>query len=58
MTIELPRMIGNIANIPEANEPMVELAVVTTATTMAAVTARSGMSKRVRTNCTGAPLVR
>ena len=53
MTIELPRTIGNKANMPEANEPMLELAAVTTATTMAAVSARSGISKRVRTNFTG-----
>ena len=58
MTIELPRMIGNSANIPEANEPMLELAAVTTATTRAAVNARSGMSKRVRAKATGPALPR
>ncbi len=30
--------------MPEANEPMLQLAVVTTATTMAAAIARSGIS--------------
>ena len=44
MTIELPRTIGNSANMPDANEPMLWLASVTTATTRAAVEARSGMS--------------
>ena len=44
MTIELQKMIGNNANIPDANEPMLWLAVVTITTTVAAATARSGMS--------------
>jgi hypothetical protein len=43
--------------MPEANEPMAELAVVTTATTTAAVSARSGISNRVLTNLVGAPAV-
>ena len=58
MTIELPSTIGKKANMPEANEPMLELAAVTTATTMATVSARSGISKRVRMNFTGPLLVR
>jgi len=37
-------MIGNTANIPEANEPMLLLALVTITTTVAAASARSGMS--------------
>ena len=44
ITIELQKTIGNSANIPEANEPMLWLAVVTITTTVAAATARSGMS--------------
>ena len=44
ITMKLPITTGNTANIPEANEPMRWLAVVTTATTNAAVKARSGMS--------------
>ena len=36
--------LGNTANIPEANEPMLWLAVVTITTTVAAASARSGMS--------------
>ena len=44
MTAKLPITIGNTANTPEKNEPMRWLAVVTTATTSAAVNARSGMS--------------
>ena len=39
MTIELPRMIGNMANMPDANEPIVALSVVTTAMTRPAVSA-------------------
>ena len=58
MTIELPRMIGNSANMPEAKEPMLELAVVTTATTIAAASARNGISKRVRRNFAGTPPAR
>ena len=58
ITIELPRIIGKRANMPDANEPMLELAAVTTATTSAAVKARSGMSKRVRTKATGPVLPR
>ena len=44
MTTELAITIGNTANTPETNEPMLWLAVVTMTTTMAAVMARSGMS--------------
>src|SRR6516225_249349 len=44
ITIELQKTIGNTANIPEANEPMLLLAVVTITTTVAAASARSGMS--------------
>ena len=58
MTTELPITIGNSANMPEANEPMLKLAVVTTATTMATASARSGISNGVRRNlhrpCSGA----
>ena len=57
MTIELHRMIGNSANMPEANEPMLWLAVVTTATTIAAASARSGISNGVRRNFFGGPEV-
>ena len=55
ITIEEQKMIGNNANMPDANEPMLELAVVTTATTMAAASARSGISKAVRRNSFGGP---
>ena len=58
MAIELPRMIGNSANMPDANGPMTELAVVTAATTTATATARSGISKRLRTNFFGSLAVR
>jgi hypothetical protein len=58
MTIELPRMIGKSANMPEANEPMRELAPVTTETTKATVKARNGISSGVRTKETGPVLPR
>ena len=44
ITTKLPITIGNTANMPETNEPIWWLAVVTTATTTAAVSARNGMS--------------
>jgi choline-glycine betaine transporter len=53
MTIELQRMIGNSANMPDANEPILWLAVVTMATTAAAASARSGISRGVRRNFFG-----
>src|SRR6516165_1129922 len=56
ITIELQNTIGNTANIPEANEPMLLLAVVTITTTAAAASARNGMSYRVRRNFRGAEL--
>ena len=40
-------MIGKSANMPEANEPMRELAPVTTETTKATVKARNGISGAV-----------
>ena len=51
-------MIGNSANMPDANGPMTELAVVTAATTTATASARSGISKRLRTNFFGSLAVR
>ncbi len=44
ITAKLPITIGNTENMPETNDPISWLAVVTTATTTAAVSARSGMS--------------
>ena len=44
ITMKLAIATGNTANMPEANEPMLWLAVVTTTTNSATVSARSGMS--------------
>src|SRR5437764_12622214 len=53
ITIELHRIIGNSANMPDANEPILWLAVVTMATTAAAASARNGTSSGVRRSVLG-----
>lgn len=58
MTAEAHITIGNTANMPEANEPMLELAPVTITTTIAADSARMGISQAVRANFGGGPMVR